>query len=37
MHHAQEGCKIQIEVLSEGLKRRNSLEEIGIGDRIILK
>jgi len=37
MYHARERCKIHIEFLSERLKRRNSVEDLGIGDRIILK
>jgi len=37
MYHARERCKIHTEFLSERLKGRNSLEELGIGDRIILK
>jgi len=37
MYHARERCKIHIEFMSERLKRRNSLEELGIGERIISK
>jgi hypothetical protein len=37
VYHARERYKICIVFLSERLKRRNNLEELGIGDRIILK
>ena len=37
MYNAWERCKIHVEFLSERLKMRNSLKDLGIGDRIILK